>query len=364
MAKNPFWLRGARGKIAGVVAQKGESGTIVRENVSPSNPRTGSQLRQRVVFATVTQAAKKMLPIIGISFEGVTKEKHNRRKFIKLNIGKFSQIARNIQAGASPAGHSWTGKNNNQLIPNAYIVSQGSLTFPNDYAITNDADDNTFIAASNTVNIPLGQYSPLQLWKSLFGAAPGSQFTVPYILTKTGTDFAMTVSSETERIADIIRYSEFHAPRIVLLNDDSTLAKITLTAQTTGAEIATFLKTAVDSEKTDVVLLDSFTSVSNYTVENNVATVVTEFGYEEDLTYGSRAMRAIALIYSEQDENLNWKYSNAVMVTNWQPISTDYPADPFTVYYGLTLDNAIDSYRTSSQRNQNYLQTGGDGGNI
>ena len=38
------------------------------------NPQTSLQMIQRVVFATVTQAADKMLPIIGISQMGVARE--------------------------------------------------------------------------------------------------------------------------------------------------------------------------------------------------------------------------------------------------------------------------------------------------
>ena len=51
MAKSGFWLRGARGKLAGGVLQKGENGSIIREHVIMANLLTDALLLLRITFA-------------------------------------------------------------------------------------------------------------------------------------------------------------------------------------------------------------------------------------------------------------------------------------------------------------------------
>ena len=61
MAKAGFWLKGARGKLAGSVLQKSAvAGTIIRENVTPKNPRSQAQATRRATFAP---AAKFYSPL-------------------------------------------------------------------------------------------------------------------------------------------------------------------------------------------------------------------------------------------------------------------------------------------------------------
>ena len=364
MAKNPFWLRGARGKIAGAVAQKSEVGTILRERVDPSNPRTGGQLRQRVVFGTVTQAAKMMLPIIGISFEGITKEKLNRRRFVQLNSTFFGQKARIEQTNPGTTKTSWTGKGNNQLIPNEYIISRGSLSFPwSNYVTVNSSGFD--VVGAGEVTIPFGTYTPLELWKLVFGAAPGAQFTFPYITTKDGANYAMEVGSENQSVEDIIRYSQFWAPRVVLLEDDSSLATLTFNSTTSGEQVMAFLSTAIDRSKSDVMLADEIVSIAETTVTTDSSkTMAFYFDAAADLPAAGYTLMALAIIYSERDENGVWKYTNSNMVCNWHVPVPITNGDQFNRYYGLSLENAMDSYRTTQQRKKNYLQTGGDGGNI
>ena len=60
--------RGWRGKVGSYVFQKNGKNTVSRERTGTvANPQSFNQMLQRVVFATVTQAADKLLPIIGIS---------------------------------------------------------------------------------------------------------------------------------------------------------------------------------------------------------------------------------------------------------------------------------------------------------
>lgn len=51
MAKSGFWLRGAKGKLAGTVLYQSGGSTVQREIVTPKNPQSDNQMRQRATFA-------------------------------------------------------------------------------------------------------------------------------------------------------------------------------------------------------------------------------------------------------------------------------------------------------------------------
>ena len=363
MAKAPFWLRGGKGKLAGSVLFKGERGTIVRENVTPHNPQTGGMMRQRALFATVTQAAKLMLPIIGISFEGVSEGKLNRRKFVQLNTTYLGNIARNIlTTGTNPRGMAFSAKGNNQLIPNPYVVSRGSLKLPHqELAIINDGGIPT--AGTITASIPFGSYTPLQLWSIIFGFTPGAQFTVPYIdfSNNPASKYAMLITDEAGNDIDGIRYAQFHAPRVVLSTEDG--AAITINAQTTAEALETAMATVTVSEKTDVALRGYLCSFNVGTEDNNL-TVQAQPDYDGVLNVAGRTVGAAGVIYSEMDDNGAWKYTNSQMVTFHQQNFKTTQGGYNSAYFGLKLENAINTFRKTSTTDKNYLQTGGEGGNL
>lgn len=86
MAKAGFWLRGARGKLAGASLQKGENGTIMREIVTPNNPKTLGQAIQRLAFSTAVRTAKSLEMIVDHSFEGIKYGATSVRHFTKLAV--------------------------------------------------------------------------------------------------------------------------------------------------------------------------------------------------------------------------------------------------------------------------------------
>lgn len=365
MAKAPFWLRGGKGKLAGSVLFKGERGTIVRENVAPHNPQTGGMMRQRALFATVTQAAKLMLPIIGLSFEGVNEGKLNRRKFVQLNTTYLGSIARNIlTTGTNPRGLRFSGKGNAQLIPNPYIISRGTLKLPNQgLAIINDGG--TAVPQQNyTVTIPFGQYTPLQLWELIYGMKPGSQLTFPYITyaSNPASKFAMEITDDAGNVIDGIRYASFSAPRIVLKTEDGEPEQIS--KDTTDDQFMAILAKGVVSEKTEDYVLGYFCSFD--TIQATAAGLSVEVApnYGEMFSSQGRNLAACGLIYSELDANGSWRYTNSQMV-NFTVNNIKTAAGEFVAgYYGLKLENAINTYRKTSTTDKNYLQTGGEGGNV
>lgn len=128
------YMQGARKKVAGFVYQKGANGqTIKRAYVVPSNPQTEGQMAQRIIFATVAQARKFMKAVINHSFEGVAYGKKSEERFDSLNIGQLRLLAAQDfanQPSAAAANIFVTTKNVSALIPNKYIISDGSLSKP------------------------------------------------------------------------------------------------------------------------------------------------------------------------------------------------------------------------------------------
>lgn len=83
MAKVGLWLRGAQGKYAGAVLQNAAGGgTIIRENVTPSNPQTSAQVETRTGFKLMSQLASVMAPVIAIRRDGALS---SRNVFFKVN---------------------------------------------------------------------------------------------------------------------------------------------------------------------------------------------------------------------------------------------------------------------------------------
>lgn len=365
MAKAPFWLRGGKGKLAGSVLFKGERGTIVRENVAPHNPQSGGQMKQRAVFATVTQAAKLMLPIIGISFEGITEGKLNRRKFVQLNTTYLGNIARNIlTTGTNPRGLRFSGKGNAQLIANPYIIARGTLKLPNQgIAIINEGNI-PVPQKAYTVTIPLGSYTPLQLWELLYGMKPGSQLTFPYITyaINPASKYAMEITDDAGNAIDGIRYASFSAPRIVLATEDGDPVQIT--AQTTAEQLESYLANGVVSEKTEDYALGYFCSFELGAGAESGLPVKVQPDYEQMFAVAGRNYGAAGLIYSELDQNGNWRYTNSQMVQFGTNQFKTNRGEFSSTYFGLQLENAINTYRKTNTTDKNYLQTGGEGGNV
>lgn len=130
MAKVGFYLRGARGKLAGAVFQRGADGsTVAREIVKPKNPKTSGQLAQRMIFATATAAYSKMKAICDHSWEGVQYGSKSQQVFMKRNLQM-------LRGRAAENEGQFLAKGVNVLMDNPYIISKGSLSAPINISIT------------------------------------------------------------------------------------------------------------------------------------------------------------------------------------------------------------------------------------
>ena len=128
--KTGFWLRNGKGKLAGAtVYQDGNGNTVMREIVSPTNPKTQAQMVQRIIMHTVMQAYSKMKEICDHSFEGVKKGQDTMSLFMKENVQKCRAAVAEMQAQGvafiNMYNFSLLGTKN--FAANQYLVAMGSL---------------------------------------------------------------------------------------------------------------------------------------------------------------------------------------------------------------------------------------------
>ena len=340
---------------------------IIKDRVTDiANPQTISQMQQRVIFATVTSAAKHMYPLISISQEGETKPEYARQMFISQNI---ELLKRTIGKRVGLENHylsAFAPKGNTQLIPNSYQVSKGSLTVPA-YLIPKTTEAGSTFQYSSFGKIcnpdgtqqmgalTIGQtYNAEDIWRILFGLLPGDQLTFPQIA---GDEIAQSML-QGSTVVDKTLVTTFAAPRLVLLSE-MPATTITITANTTASEVVDILRGGVNDESSFTALvgniLDSL--AIDEAVENEVFFTLDNV-YND--TYGvlDGTIRALGVILSRKDSNGKWQYSTSNLCCAWDFISQNSGAD----YFGFTLDNAIATYLTSAQTdaNGNFLQRGGN----
>lgn len=96
---------------------------ITKERVSKvKNPRTISQMRQRMLMATIGAAYSYLKTIADHSFEGKTVGQQNMSEFMRINLNKFRDAAQN-----SNAAYAMNAYGDKLINPMRYILAKGSL---------------------------------------------------------------------------------------------------------------------------------------------------------------------------------------------------------------------------------------------
>lgn len=129
MAKTGFWLKGANGKLAGATIYQQNGETVMREVVSPTNPKTEKQIIQRIIMHTVMQAYSKMKEICDHSFEGQKKGQETMSYFMSQNVGFAREKVASMQAQGILFGnmYNFVPLGLKGFTPNQYQISMGSL---------------------------------------------------------------------------------------------------------------------------------------------------------------------------------------------------------------------------------------------
>lgn len=162
MAKGNLFLGTGRGKVGDVVfyRKNGEQITRVR-NRSIKNPDTEAQQIQRAVLASVSKAYQAGSAIFDHSFEGCATGAECQNRFQKLNIDWLRYaITADLAAnhGDNESVAAVVPRSASYAVPNAWIVSQGTLyqdVF--DVDASSNEDEVNWATAPDT-NEKLGEY--------------------------------------------------------------------------------------------------------------------------------------------------------------------------------------------------------------
>ena len=127
MSKGNLFMGNASGKLADVVLYRNAGAQVARLRVrKPRNPRTESQLIQRVIQSTASKAYSVLQAICNHAFEGKTSKTSNQSEFMRLNVA-----ADRYRVNVAPMGWRSLGYFNSrdmvEPLVNNYIVSAGSL---------------------------------------------------------------------------------------------------------------------------------------------------------------------------------------------------------------------------------------------
>lgn len=200
MAKAPNWLQGATGKLRGftLYKDKGSSDTIIRDVVTPSNPKTTSQTVQRAVMKTIVKAYAFMKEIVDHSFEGQEYGRKSMSFFNQQNAILSRQKIADMQNEGLTFYQmfNFMPKVGPQFLPNQYCISMGSLPqlF---YSVTDEHD-----WARLNVGHPENQIYTYQEICDLLNLRRGDQLTFVII-----TDITQTNMSPA---------FDFHYARVIL----------------------------------------------------------------------------------------------------------------------------------------------------
>lgn len=352
---------------------------IIKDRVyDVANPQSDAQMLQRVCFATASSAAAKMLAIISISQEGESNPEYARQLFVSQNTDLLKKAAYKRVGLARHYRAAYAPKGNQQLIPNSYQVSKGSLTVP-EYLVPKTGEDaggssfqyalfdNFGVANSEgdyatQISNPLvigTSYTASQLWQLLFGLLPGDQLTFPQIYGSGIAQALYAGESEESAVEDKTLITQFCAPRMVLLKEMPTTS-ITISSSTTDAQIQAIMLAGVDTESSYMELVNTFISMVGIdeTQDDNMFLHVSGTYADGFGVNGANNLRALGVILSRYDsDRQKWQYSTCNLCCVWDFLSQNDGDD----YFGFTIDNAIATYKSGVKMagDGNFLQRGG-----
>lgn len=177
MAKSPVGGSRAmlKGRIGSDVYSVGKDGKGRRQQVvrslaeQVSNPRTTSQMVNRMVMSTVMQAAKYFHDLIDHSFDGTPVGQPSISKFISLNYA--------ILAKGTGVYNEYQEKG---VKTNAYQVSQGTVQWTTEVAFRQNTNDDSTAFGQYGVQISTGEknITVAQLRQLISGGAEDGYITV------------------------------------------------------------------------------------------------------------------------------------------------------------------------------------------
>lgn len=353
MAKSKSFFGLRRGSTKSHTFQVVYGQQITKDRVSSvHNPQTPRQNAQRIVFATVSQAMKFMGPIINHSFEGVPYGGKSLNRFAKLNLERlraYSALDYENSASYADARCFMTTKNISALIPNRYIMAQGSLVLDPKSA-NKILEGGVFpFDTDNSIQDSAAGVTLGQVLKALFGfTRPGQQLTKCFIICRSGQGYNLYEYGGVPTVpGTVISSSKFLSARLVLKDnipwDEDQHA--------TWASLKNTVQSCFDTDKSDSALL---AAIFNGMVSHENAYYLDDLTSIETIFNLEGFVAAETTILSEPYGS-NWLRSNAEMTLTAVP-------DPDN-NYGLTWYEANRAWAEGPSQNadaQRYLNEGGD----
>lgn len=305
-----------------------------------------------------------MIELIGISQEGESKVEYARQAFIQQNIAFLKSVAGRTEGNPAHVLAAFAPKGNQQLIPNSYFVSKGSLQVPTHLLPKTAGDAGSFGATSyaamgNLPGLPFGQYTVAQLWRGLFGLNPGDQLSFPQIYDEGDAQIMYNSADEDAEPVDLTIIADFLCPRLVLL-ETMPATTITIDDNITALEIIAALKTGIDTAKTWDEGLTADRLLDSLEIDDaadDVLVMTTDSTYDELYCVNNDDLCvALGIVLSRKVEG-KWRYSTSQLVCVWNGQNIPNGRE----YFGFTLEHAMDTYRADAvtDADGNFLQRGG-----
>lgn len=376
MAKVRGFLRGAKGKVGDFVLQKGEKSTVLRANNGVANPQSAAQMSQRVTFGTVTNAAKKLLSVIGLSFYGVSNGKLSRRRFVELNIPVLKASADAQLAGEESSFPTcyFKAKDCGQLVVNPYIVSDGNLILPEqwvpmvlgtpggDFGLFED-DQVSWSKAKGAQVI-----DGASLISAMYGVSAGEQITLVTIVSKDGDAVPyqyeggdnVTVNGVPVAPYDWQRFTQMWAPRIVFKSSNLPSLEIVAdeTTDTLQPKLITCLLGCIDLEKSSQFFVNQVVNLAaKVEVDENIHFWLEPWEFKNDTPTEGWRVQAAGVVRSANVDG-QWDFSRCQLVISMDPDSAGGPENN-NDYSGLFIGTAIYSYvGVADSGAKNFMTTG------
>lgn len=249
MAKSPWILYGATGKVGNIVLQRSNGNTIIRELVEKiKNPRSADQQTQRMKISTIMSAYSTLKPICDHSFEGVSDGAKCMQYFLKKNYSVLNGVK-------NPA---YNLRLNKSLMPNPFLISEGSIR---PFVANSKSNDNKFVMTFPGSPDDIATMT-VQQFHDLMGIEVGDQITI--VLTYTDDSSAVYDYGGIAQTESLLKYARYifdpaKASEKVFESEELTFNYSALTLESVYSEMADTVNATIDSSSPDLGFGISFT---------------------------------------------------------------------------------------------------------
>lgn len=219
MSKGNLFLGQARGRLGDIVFYHSAGVQVARaRNRSPRNPKSVSQMLQRIVMNTVSKAYSAMQSICDHSFQGQPEGTACQSRFIKLNVVNLRDRLATVIAdpteekALSSLAASFSFKDDYVPQCNDYIISEGKLPSQGVSASVNGNTVSVNLNFLDTIDKSAASVTYADVVQAL-GLRQGDQLTF------------IQVGHEYGRIGSFDDMDTFRFARIILEPNDGDMTK-------------------------------------------------------------------------------------------------------------------------------------------